>query len=399
MAKKASVRDVRRSNRALLLRRLVLAGETSRSDLGAATGLSAATVTNVVAELIDEGTVNETGFLDSAGGRRRVLLHVDPGAAYVFGSDVSESQVTTGLFGLTLTRLASRATRFTGRRIDPARVGEIVASQVAELLAETAVDPARVLGLGLGVPGVVEHPATPEAVVHADVIGWDTATFAWLEASLGIPVLVDNGAKTTTQAESWYGSARGAEHAIVALIGDGAGAGIITNGRLYRGASSGAGEWGHTKISLTGPDCRCGSFGCVESIVGASAVLRSWRGRDEFVGQEPSGVDALLDACRRGEPAAVRALAEATEHLGLALANLVNLYNPEKIIVGGWFGDLIARDRPEELSAAVRRFSLKQPGEQAVVQRSQLGMDAVTLGAATLPVDRFIETGLIPTTA
>ncbi|MCW5952676.1 MAG: ROK family protein, partial [Propionibacteriaceae bacterium] len=193
--------------------------------------------------------------------------------------------------------------------------------------------------------------------------------------------------------------ARGAEHAIVALIGDGAGAGIITNGRLYRGASSGAGEWGHTKISLTGPACRCGSFGCVESIVGASAVLRSWRGADEFVGREPLGIDALLDACRSGDPAAVRAIAEATEHLGLALANLVNLYNPEKIIVGGWFGDLIAREHPEELRAAVRRFSLKQPGEQAVVERSQLGMDAVTLGAATLPVDRFIETGLIPTTA
>ncbi len=399
MAKKASVKDVRRSNRALLLRRLVLAGETSRSDLGAATGLSAATVTNVVAELIDEGTVNETGFRDSAGGRRRVLLHVDPDAAFVFGSDVSESQVTTALFGVTLTRLASRATRFTGRRIDPARAGEIVAAHVAELLAETEVDPGRVLGLGLGVPGVVEHPATPDAVVHADVIGWDTATFAWLEAALGIPVLVDNGAKTTTQAESWYGSARGAEHAIVALIGDGAGAGIITNGRLYRGASSSAGEWGHTKISLTGPACRCGSSGCVESIVGASAVLRSWRGRDEFVGREPAGVDALLKACRDGDPAAVRAITEATEHLGLALANLVNLYNPEKIIVGGWFGDLITREHPEELSAAVRRFSLKQPGEQAVVERSQLGMDAVTLGAATLPVDRFIETGLIPTTA
>ncbi len=399
MAKKASVRDVRRSNRALLRRQLVLAGETSRSDLGAATGLSAATVTNVVAELIDEGTVAETGFLDSAGGRRRVLLHVDPSTAFVFGSDVSETQVATGLFGLTLNKLASRATPFAGRRIDPSRVGEIVASQVAELLTETAVDPALILGLGLGVPGVVENPATPEAVVHADVIGWDTATFTWLETTLGIPVLVDNGAKTTTQAESWYGSARGAEHAIVALIGDGAGAGIITNGRLYRGASSSAGEWGHTKISLTGPACRCGSFGCVEAIVGASAVLRGWRGADEFVGREPSGVDALLDACRGGEPAAVRAIAEATEHLGLALANLVNLYNPEKIIVGGWFGDLIARERPEELSAAVRRFSLKQPGEQAVVERSQLGIDAVTLGAATLPVDRFIETGLIPTTA
>lgn len=396
MAKKASVRDVRRSNRAMLLRELVLMGETSRSDLGATTGLSPATVTSVVAELIEEGTVREAGFLDSAGGRRRVLLHVDPAAAYVLGADVSETQVTTAIFGLTLERLAQRTTPFPGRRINPSRVGEILAAHVTELLAETGVDAAQVIGLGLGVPGVVEHPATPSAVVHADVIGWDTAVFAWLEETLGLPVLVDNGAKTTTQAESWYGSARGVEHAIVALIGDGAGAGIITNGRLYRGASSSAGEWGHTKISLDGPACRCGSAGCVEAIVGASAVLRSWRGRDEYTGREPEGVDALLAAYRDGDAAAQRAVAAAIEHLGLALANLVNLYNPEKIIVGGWFGDLIARDHPEELSAAVRRFSLKQPGEQAVVERSRLGVNAVALGAATLPVDLFIESGLVP---
>jgi predicted NBD/HSP70 family sugar kinase len=396
MAKKASVRDVRRSNRALLLRRLLLAGETSRSDLGEDTGLSPATVTSVISELIEEGTVTETGFLDSAGGRRRVLLRVDPGIAFVLGADVSETQVTTAIFGLTLNRLAQRATPFPGRRINPSRVGEILTTHVAELLAETGVDPSRVIGLGLGVPGVVEHPATPEAIVHADVIGWDTATFTWLERTLGLPVLVDNGAKTTTQAEAWYGSAIGVEHAIVALIGDGAGAGIITNGRLYRGASSGAGEWGHTKISLDGPACRCGSAGCVEAIVGASAVLRSWRGRDEYTGREPEGVDALLAAHRDGDPAAQRAMDGAIEHLGLALANLVNLYNPEKIIVGGWFGDLIVRDHPQELSAAVRRFSLKQPGEQAVVERSRLGVDAVALGAATLPVDHFIESGLVP---
>lgn len=397
MTKKASVKDVRRSNRALLLRQLLISGETSRSDLGAATGLSAATVTSVVSELIEEGTVRETGFLDSEGGRRRVLMHVDPQSGFVLGSDVSETQVVTAIFGLTLDRLASRATSFPGRQIDPARVGEIIAAHVGELLAETGVDPEGVIGLGLGVPGVVENPATPSAVAHADVIGWKDATFEWLGAALGIPVLVDNGAKTTTQAEAWYGSARGAQHAIVTLIGDGVGAGIITNGRLYRGASSGAGEWGHTKISLDGPPCRCGSAGCVESIVGASAVLRSWRGKDEFSGREPNGVDALFAAQRAGVVDAERAVRDAIEHLGLALSNLVNLYNPEKIIVGGWFGDLIARDHLEELRAAVRRFSLKQPGEQAVVERSQLGIEAVALGAATLPVDRFIESGLVRT--
>lgn len=396
MAKRPTVRDVRRGNRALLLRRLIVEGDTSRSDLGADTGLSLATVTSVVSELIEEGTVREAGFVDSDGGRPRSLLHVDPHGAYVIGADVSETQVSTALFTLTLDRLAERATPFPGRRIDPDRVGDILTTHVHELLTETRIDSSQVIGLGLGVPGVVEHPASPDAVVHADVIGWDTATFSWLERSLGLPVLVDNGAKTTTQAEAWYGSAIGVEHAIVALVGDGAGAGIITNGRLYRGASSSAGEWGHTKISLSGPACRCGSVGCVEAIIGASAVLRDWRRSDDFTGREPDGVDAMLAAHRAGDPAAQRAMAGAIEHMGLALANLVNLYNPEKIIIGGWFGDLVARDHLQELSAAVRRFSLKQPGEQAVVQRSQLGVGAVALGAATLPVDRFIESGLVP---
>lgn len=400
MAKKASVRDVRRTNRALLVRHLLLAGETSRGSIGTATGLSAATVTNVVAELIDEGTVRESGFLDSAGGRRRVLLHLNPDAAYVIGSDVSENQITSALFSLTLDRLATRTEEFTGRRIAPEKVAEIIERHVDELLGEEKADRSRVIGLGLGVPGIVENPTRSDAVVHADVIGWASVTFEGLEHRLGFPVLIDNGAKSTTQAEAWYGSARGIDHAIVVLIGDGAGAGIITNGRLYRGSSSSAGEWGHTKISLDGVRCRCGSYGCVETFVGASAVLERWKGREHtFAGREAEGIAALMADYEAGEADAATAIDNLIDHLGLALSNLVNLYNPQKIIVGGWFGDEIAQQFLEELSAAVRRFSLKQPGEEAVVERSQLGMDAVALGAATLPVDRFIESGLVPYTA
>lgn len=393
MAAKASVRDVRQRNRALLLRHLVRSGETSRGELGAATGLSPATVTNVVTELIEDGAIRETGFLDSSGGRRRVLLRADPHFRFVIGADVGEAQITTALFGLTLQRIATRTTSFPGRRITPAEVGAILSRHVYDLLAEVDVPRSRVLGLGLGVPGVVEQPTGRDAVVHAEVIGWDSATFEWLEDELGFPILIDNGAKTTTQAEAWYGSARGVEHAVVALLGDGAGAGIITNGRLYRGASSSAGEWGHTKISLDGPSCRCGSVGCVESIVGASAVLRAWTGRDDYAGRELEGVEALFASSRSGDALAVAAIAELIERLGLALSNLVNLYNPQKIIVGGWFGDLIARDHLDELRHAVHRFSLKQPGEGASVERSQLGVEAVALGAATLPIDRYIETG------
>jgi len=398
MAKKASVRDVRRTNRALLVRHLLLTGETSRSSVGVATGLSPATVTNVIAELIDEGSVREGGYLDSDGGRRRVLLGLDSAAAVTFGADVGETQIRVEAFDLTLTRLGSRIHPFSGRRIDPQQVVDVVTRETESLIAELGIDRTKVLGLGLGVPGIVENPAQPpggaDSIVHAQVIGWDAVTFSGLTERLGFPVYVDNGAKTTTQAESWYGSARGVEHAIVVLIGDGAGAGIITNGRLYRGSTSSAGEWGHTKISLDGIRCRCGSHGCVETFVGASAVLERWRGTGhEWTGRETEGVDALLAAFRAGDPAAQTALDDLIDHLGLALSNLVNLYNPQQIIVGGWFGDRIAEEFLEPVRAAVRRYSLEQPGNEAVVERSRLGQEAVALGAATLPIDRFIETG------
>lgn len=397
--KKASVRDVRRTNRALLVRHLLMAGETSRSAVGENTGLSPATVTNVIAELLDERTVREEGVLESDGGRPRVIVGLNPDVAVVIGTDVGETAVSSGIFDLTLHRLASQTTTFTGRRITPARVAEIVEEHTTLLLSELEIDRSKVLGLGLGVPGIVENPAdssgdTAVSVVHAQIIGWDAVTFTQLSSSLGFPVFVDNGAKTTTQAEAWYGSARGVDHAVVVLIGDGAGAGIITNGRLYRGFSSSAGEWGHTKISLDGVRCRCGSFGCVETFVGASAVLERWQGRDaSWSGRETEGVTALLDARDSGDSRAQDAVNNLISHLGLALSNLVNLYNPQKIIIGGWFGDLLAAQFLDEIGAVMRSFSLEQPGNEAILERSTLGHDAVTLGAATLPLDRFIETG------
>ena len=397
MTKNASVRDVRRPNRALLVRHLLMAGETSRSAVGDETGLSPATVTSVMAELLEEGIVREEGFLNSLGGRRRVIVGLNPDAAVVFGADVSETCVTTAAFDLTLGRLAERTTPFADRRIDPVQVVEFIATHVESLLAELALDRNRVLGLGLGVPGIVESPIPPhggEAMVHAEVLGWKAVTFAGISDRLGFQVHIDNGAKTTTQAEAWYGSARDIDHAIVVLIGEGAGAGIITNGKLYRGFNSSAGEWGHTKISLDGARCRCGSVGCVETFVGASGVLERWRGRENaWTGHEIDGINSMLAAVTEGDRNAVDALRGLIEHLGLALSNLVNLYNPQKIIIGGWFGDLIAERYLEDIGSAMRRFSLEQPGSAAVVERSRLGRDAVALGAATLPLDQFIEMG------
>ncbi|MBT2498598.1 ROK family protein [Agromyces sp. ISL-38] len=395
MAKKASVKDVRRTNRALILRHLLLNGPTSRSEIGAATGLSAATVTSVVNGLLAEGVVKGDGFLESDGGRPRAILAIDPDGAWVIGADISESLVRVELFDLTLSSLAAREYPFEDRHLETSRVREILRDATRELLDEVGGDRFRMLGLGLGVPGIVEGPTgdSDDAIIHADVIGWHSVDLAGLTDDLGFPVYIDNGAKTTTQAESWLGSARGLAHSIVVLIGEGVGAGIVTDGRLYRGSSSSAGEWGHTKISFDGPSCRCGSRGCVETFVGASAVLARWNGTDIWNGREADGIEALFTARRAGDDAAAHAVQTLIDQLGLSLANLVNLYNPQKIIVGGWFGDRIATDLLDELRAATRAYALEQPGNEVVLARSKLGQDAVALGAATLAIDRFVETG------
>lgn len=400
------MRDVRRTNRALLLRHLLFEGETNRSSLGEATLLSAASVTNLVGDLVTEGVVVERGQLDSiVGGRPRTKLAVNPSAAMVIGADVGEAEITIEAFDLAMQRLAGRTYEFSNHQIDPAKVTEVILEATEALVSELGVSgPAgsapTLLGVGLGVPGIVEHPqnfagsADPqdEPLVHAQVIGWNEANFSDLARRLGAPLLIDNGAKTTTQAEAWYGSARGVDHGVVVLIGDGVGSGIITNGRLFRGSSSTAGEWGHTKISLGGARCRCGARGCVETFVGASAVVKRWRG-DAQASEMGEGIDEMFRALRDGDVAAVATVRELIDNLGVALSNLVNLYNPQKIVLAGWFGDRIAQEFLEEVRAAVVKSSLPQPGAEVVIERSSLGHRATALGAATLPLDRFIEYG------
>lgn len=399
MGAKSSVRDVRRSNRALVVRELLLSATLTRTDLSERTGLSAGTITSVVNELLDEGTVREEGLLESDAGRPRVLLSIDPAAGYVLGCDISEMEIRTELFDLTLTRIQSRTAHFVHRSVEPTTAVDTIVLQVADMLAESGIPADRIRGLGLGVPGIVARPAESsgsamDAVIDAPAIGWDQVSLRDLPARLGFPVWVDNGAKTTTQAEAWFGAARGSDHAVVVLIGASAGAGIITDGRLYRGSSSSAGEWGHTKLSVDGRRCSCGANGCVDTFVGARAALERWTDDPAaWLGDESAGIDELLAALDAGDRRATLVMEDLVEHLGMALSNLVNLYNPETLVVGGWFGARLTERWFDDIRTATRRHSLRQPGDEVDVRRSTQDADVVALGAATLPIDQFIASG------
>ncbi|WP_330466932.1 ROK family transcriptional regulator [Micromonospora zamorensis] len=391
---RATNRSVRLRNRSALLTKLFLDGPLTRQDLVRSTGLSQPAVSNVVADMIDEGLVAEAGAAESDGGRPSMLLRIAPRFAFVVGVDVGETRVRVELFDFAMTLLASIEYPLDPARTEPDLVAGHVVAGIDAVTAQAQVAPGDVLGVGIGVSGVVEQGA--EAVVHAQALGWDRVPLERLiGAGTNLPLHIDNGAKTLGQAEMWFGAGRGARHAVFALVGSGVGASVVTNGATYRGASSSAGEWGHTTLVYGGRACRCGARGCLEAYVGAEAIIDRYRearrGRPVPGEDEESQIAALVAAAETSATAR-RVLDDTAGYLGAGVANLINLFNPERVVLGGWaamaLGDLLPAVRE-----AAGRQALRQPYGQASIELCRLGVDAVALGAATLPIARFLTEG------
>ncbi|MEU9888835.1 ROK family protein [Sphaerisporangium sp. NPDC051011] len=381
-----TVRDLRRGNRAVLLRNLYFAGPASRHELSRLTGLSAASVSNVTGDLLAENIIVEAGMVDSDGGRPRTLLRVNREFGYAIGVDVGETHVHVELFDLDMNMHAKAGFTLRSAQHDVDVVARHILAGIDAVLASAQASPEHVLGVGIAVPGIVE--SGPDTLVHAQTFGWDGVPLgAKVRAGTSLPLYIDNGAKTMGQAELWFGSGRGFRHAIVLLIGSGVGAGIITGGLTYRGANSSAGEWGHTKIAVGGRACRCGARGCLEAYIGAQGILE----RAGMSAEIESEQAALGDLVRSGAPV----VRETIDYLGAGLANLINLFNPERIVIGGWAGLLLARHELVRIKAAVAENSLSQPYQTVSIVPGRLGADAVALGAATLVVDEFLL-GAIP---
>ncbi|HZN74618.1 MAG TPA: ROK family transcriptional regulator [Micromonosporaceae bacterium] len=392
---RATNRTLRRRNRSVLLAKVFLDGPLARQDLATSTGLSQAAVSNVVGDLIEDGLVTEAGTVESDGGRPRTMLQVAPRFALVVGVDVGETRVRVELFDLAMTPLATVDYPINPGQPDPETVVAHIFAGLSYVTGAAAVSTADILGVGIGVSGVVEQGR--QAVVHAQTLGWEGVELErMLRAGTDLPLHLDNGAKTLGQAEMWFGAGRGARHAVFALIGSGVGAAVVTGGVTYRGASSSAGEWGHTTLCYDGRPCRCGARGCLEAYVGAGAIIDRYRdarrGRAVPGADEESQITTLL-AQAGSSAAARRVLDETASYLGAGVANLINLFNPERVVLGGWAGVALGAHLLPAIRRAAAAHALRQPFAQASIELCRLGVDAVALGAATLPIARLLTAG------
>ncbi|MFE5901639.1 ROK family protein [Streptomyces sp. NPDC056488] len=409
-----TVRDLRRENRTAVLRRLYFDGPMSRLTLGPATGLSSGSVSNVVAELVAEGLVEEAGSVDSAGGRPRTLLRISPGSGFMIGVDVGETRIRIELFDLALTELArtERPLASSGPRTARYDVDLVVAhlrEGIAEVLRTAEVPAELLLGVGVGVPGIVARTPEDGAVVHGQTVDWDAVPLERLlrehvELPASVPYWIDNGAKTLGQAEMWFGAGRGARSAVVVLFGSGVGACVVTDpmgpGRAL--------EWGHLTVRVRGRRCRCGALGCLEAYAGAEALLERWReagGRPPEDADEETALTAMLaaayptDAGTAPDATALAVLEETAEFLGAGFADLINLFQPERILVGGWAGLQLGTRFLETVTGYARAYALRYPASRTGIGLGTLGPEAVTVGAALLPlVDFFAQGGRRPET-
>ncbi|MGP4089302.1 ROK family transcriptional regulator [Streptomyces sp. KR55] len=403
-----TVRDLRRENRTAVLQRLYFDGSMSRYSLGPATGLSSGSISNVVAELLADGLVEEAGSVDSDGGRPRTLLRIAPGSGHMIGVDVGETRVRVELFDLSFAELArTERPLATGKPHSQARydvdliVGHI-RDGIAEVLNAANLTSERLLGVGIGVPGIVERTTEGGAVVHGQTIGWDAVPLERMlrlseQLPHTVPYFVDNGAKTLGQAEMWFGAGRGARNAVVVLFGSGVGACVVTDDVEHGRAV----EWGHLTVRVQGRRCRCGALGCLEAYAGAEALLERWQeagGRPPQDADEETALTAMLAAAypqdgTEPDSVAEAVLAETAEYLGAGLSDLINLFQPERILVGGWAGLQLGSRFLESVRAHAFSYALTYPAGRVGIDLGTLGPDAVTVGAATLPLADFFAHG------
>lgn len=383
----STVTSLRQRNRALLLKRIILEQETTRAELAHATGLSPASAANIVTELIEEGLVEERGNRSSRGGRPIAVIGPRADRAITIGIDVGERGIAAEIFDLSMNRV-DREFRGGQTEESPELIAQDIDAALEALKTRNNDRWDTLIGVGLGLPGIVETDQTGTQTLYAQSLGWDPVDVAHLCKPAQVPVFAENGAKLQARGELWFGNAKNADHAIVAMLGRGVGLGIITCGDIA------AAEWGHTTLQIGGRHCRCGNTGCVEAYLGADAIIGRWKEAGaEVTGTGWGALTALIDADHNGDTIAHNLMTDIVDELGAALGNLVNLTNPTDVLVGGWVGEKLLSEYRDQIDASVRRHALARPASHITLAGTHFAGDAVAAGAGLLPLEALILTG------
>jgi predicted NBD/HSP70 family sugar kinase len=355
------VRDLMRViNRSKILEIIRTVGMISRVDLARTSGLSQPLITGLTADLIKEGLIIEKQSGKYEGGRRPMLLALNPEGAFVVGVNLSISEISVVIVNFEGTVVASRTQPLAPTHHSVSEITDNVVGAAQACIWEANFAREQISGIGIGIPGLV-NPDSGN-IRFLPNYGWENVNLKEpVQDRLKHPCYVDNSSNTLALAEQWFGEGKGIDSFLVVTIENGVGLGAVINGRIYRGEEGVAGEFGHITIDSEGPGCRCGKRGCVEAFVGKIAIMRDAKqaalegqwgcpNPDEFTYTE------VVRAAEDGTEVLRRLFSRAGHILGIGLSHLITLFDPRKIIITGQgvrAGELIFNDMYKTLDRYV----------------------------------------------
>nr|WP_276314768.1 ROK family protein [Rhizobium changzhiense] len=317
-------------NRRLILNLLRREGPRSRADIATVIGLSPAAVTFVVADLLEEGIVIEGKTVPGLTGRRPIPVDINYEHALAVGFKLMVDSVECVATDLATNPVAAMRVSLDGH--EPDKVADLLAGTVPELVKLAGRPNAKLAGIGISMPGVINHEQT--ACVRSHRFSWDNVPLASLVASrVHVPVWLEDDTNAYAIAQQLFGLGRQHRNMAVLAVGVGISCALVIDGKLYRGANGAAGKFGHTLFEEGGRLCECGKRGCLMAYHSELSMLRRWR---EAIGRgEELGLPELREALSSGDATATALVADSGRGIGTALANLVNITDPEVIVAGG----------------------------------------------------------------
>ncbi|MEP3329874.1 ROK family transcriptional regulator [Sedimentitalea sp.] len=388
----------REYGRRRLLKQIRLSGRVPRIELANQTGMSRATVTTITAELLQAGLIEEIARPESAAdarrGRPRVDLKIRGRAHALVGAKVSNRQLSLVLLDFEGKQLAELETQMPAATFAPDHLADVFADAVENLARRAGLTTDDISGVGLGIAGIVQ---AAEGVVYwsPSLTERNVGFGEILTRRLGRPVFIDNDANLVAVAEKTFGLGQSHSDFIVVTIESGVGMGLVIGGQLYRGTRGCGAEFGHTKVHLDGALCRCGQRGCLEAYVADYALLREAM---TVPGDDPNAppatrIETLLNAARDGDSTARSIVDRAGRMFALGLANLVNIFDPELIILAGeqmQFDHLFADDVIAAIRTSIVQID-KSPPEVVIHKWGNLMWAS---GAAAYALDNVTDLAL-----
>jgi glucokinase len=397
-----NIRHVKNINRHVILQFIRDNGPITKVEIAAQANLSFTAINNLVDELIREHLISETGYDISSGGRKPILLDINPAAVYTVGIHLSASTIKSAVINFRGLPVVQEEAKLDSTADRDTIVSRIIQS-VESILSKSTLPRERFVAIGVASPGPLD-PNKGLILSPPNIPGLASVPLRdILQDRFGMTTLIEKDANVMALSELWYGAGRGLNNMIYVDADIGIGSGIIFNRKIYQGFPYGAGEIGHGTIDLDGPRCNCGNYGCLEAVASGMAIIR--RAGEEIrrgVGSELAAkyferedavdIGAIIEAAKRQDPLAVNLLNESARYVGIALANVINMITPESIVIGG----LLVNECPDYFKqmkgiALSRCFATFH--KDSMLQPSELKHQAGVIGAGTLGIEQYLSNG------